>query len=183
MYELRLRVYEIANRGAYTLNGGTRLRYPRSYTELRSYARRHPSHKARQAVEEIENAVRESGWTWVKRSGGKSLEVFYRSTTEVFNEVATAVLGIEFESGPGNSLIARWEFRFPVEDVVLNLLHRRYPLRRLVLLTGDKAFIRDGCGVRMEKLAGAAAIIGRRRDQPDRPARSLRLSIRRRGLP
>lgn len=154
MYELRLRSYETGSRSAHTLGGGASLRYPRSYSELRSYARRHPSHKARRAFHEIENAVRESGWTRVKRSGGKCLELFYRSTTEVFNEVANAVLGIEFEPGPGNSLIARWEFRFPIEDIVLNLLHRRYPLRRLVLLTGEKAFIRDGCGVRMEKLAG-----------------------------
>ena len=155
MYELKLREYEIANHGNHSLGGGTRLRYPRSYSELRSYARRHPSHKARRVVGEIENAVRESGWTWVKRSGGKSLEVFYRSATEVFNEVVNAMLGIDFESGPGNSLIARWEFRFPVEDIVLNLLHRRYPLRRLVLLTDERAFVRDGCGVRMEKPAHA----------------------------
>ena len=155
VYELRLRGHEIASRGVYTLGGGTRLRYPRSYSELKSYARRHPSHKARRALRKIESAVSESGWMWVKRFGGESLEVFYRSTAEVFNEVANAVLGIEFESGPGNSLIARWEFRFPVEDIILNLLHRRYPLRRLVLLTNNKAFIRDGCGVRMEKLASS----------------------------
>ena len=137
MYELRLRGYEIPSRGNHSINGGTRLRYPRGYAELEVIRRRHPSYKARRAVDEMENMVRESGWTRVKRSGGKSLEVFYRSTTEVFNEVANAVLGMS--SNPARATPNRLlEFRFPVEDIVLNLLHRRYPLRRLVLLTDEK---------------------------------------------
>jgi hypothetical protein len=107
--------------------------------------------KARGAVDEIGVKVAESGWKWIKQSGDKCLEAFYRAATEIFNEVANAALSIEFESGAGNSLIARWEFRFPVEDIVLNLLHRRHPTRQLVLMDGEKAFVRDGCGVRMEK--------------------------------
>ena len=159
MYELKLRGDGIANRGHHSLGSGTSLRYPRSYAELRLYARRHPSPKTRRAVDEIETEVTESGWTWVRGSGQKHLEVFYGAATEIFNEVANATLGIKFESGPGNSLIARWDFRFPVEDIVLNLLHRRHPTRRLALVDGQKAFVRDGCGVRMEKADAYAGVI------------------------
>lgn len=151
MYELKLRGDGSVNHTRHSLNGGATLKYPRSYAELRSFARRHASPQARRALDEIEAAVAESGWKWVKATGGKQLEVFYGAATEVFNEVANATLGIEFESGPDNSLMAHWVFAFPIEDIVLDLLHRRHPTRRLLLVDGNKAVIRDGCGVRLAK--------------------------------
>ena len=150
MYELKLRGDGIVDSGRHSVSGGTSLKYPRSYAELRLYARRHPAIEAREAVGEVHAKVAEFGWNSVKQSGEKWLEPFYEAATEIFNEVANAALGIKFQPGSENLLIARWEFRYPVEDIVLNLLNRRHPTRRLVLVDGKKAFVRDGFGVRME---------------------------------
>ena len=127
------------------------LSYPRTYAELTKYARRHPSREARSAVSHIDASVDENGWRSVKRKGGKRLQVLYSSASEVFQEIAGAILGIDLVVADHNTLVGRWEFRLPVEDFVLNLLHGRNPGYRIVLVDGLRAFVRDGCGVLMDR--------------------------------
>ncbi len=151
MIELKLRRQTTGAVDHRLLGTAPSLSYPRTYGQLRRYARRHPSGEARSAVSEIDASVDEKGWRWVKRKGGKRLQIFYSSASEVFQEIANAILGIDLVVADRNTLVGRWEFGLPVEDFVLNLLHGRNPGYRIVLVDGLKAFVRDGCGVLMDR--------------------------------
>ncbi len=123
---------------------------PRTFDDLRRLVRRHNDPEARQLLTEIEGRVELHGWRRVQREGGPRLDEFFERATEVFNEISSAVFEIALTDVPINRLVGKWEFRFPVEDLVLDRLHSRHLGKRIVLIDGDRAFVRDGLGVRME---------------------------------
>ena len=153
-------------RSARTGRGDEVLTYPRSYADLLRFAERHSGPPHREAVVRVARRVQESGWIALKKRGGADLVSFYEAATEVFHEVTAAVIGVRLLPAGGNILLGEWTFTHPVDDIVLNLLHARHPESRVVILDGPRAYVRDGCGVYMERaeryltsraVAGAAA--------------------------
>jgi hypothetical protein len=130
--------------------GSLSLLRPRTFDDLRRLVRRHTDLEARQLLNEIEGQVDLHGWRRVQRAGGPRLDEFFERATEVFNEISSAVFEIVLTDVPINRLVGKWDFRFPVEDLVLDRLHSRHLGKRIVLIDGDRAFVRDGLGVRME---------------------------------
>ena len=130
--------------------GSLSLLRPRTFDDLRRLGRRHTDLEARQLLTEIEGQVDLHGWRRVQRTGGPWLDEFFERATEVFNEISSAVFEIALTDVPVNRLVGKWDFRFPVEDLVLDRLHSRHLGKRIVLIDGDRAFVRDGLGVRME---------------------------------
>ncbi len=149
---------------------------PRTFQDLSRLVRRHIDADARETLMDVEDQVRLLGWRRVQRNGGPILERFFEQATEVLNEISSAVREITLTEAPINRLVGSWDFRFPVEDLVLDRLHSRHLGRRIVLVDGDRAFVRDGLGVRLEpagtyapsafavgappSLAGAAGRVG-----------------------
>lgn len=131
-------------------NGSASLLLPRTFDDLRRLVRRHTDPDARYLLAEIEDRVDLEGWRRVRRAGGPRLEEFFERAAEVFKEISSAVFEIELTERPINRLIGTWDFRFPVEDLVLDRLHGRHLGKRIVLVDGDRAFVRDGLGVRLE---------------------------------
>lgn len=135
-------------------HGGGRaqgLAYPRTYGDLQLYARRHPASEARAALGRVEVLVAECGWRTVKQLGGADLRTFYSAAAEVFHEIASAIMELDLQPLDRHTLIGRREFKFPVEDIVLNLLHRANPDYRIVLVCGNRTVVRDGCGVYVDR--------------------------------
>ncbi len=149
---------------------------PRTFQDLSRLVRRHIDPDARETLMGVEDQVQLLGWRRVQRNGGPVLERFFEQASEVLNEISSAVREITLTEAPINRLVGSWEFRFPVEDLVLDRLHSRHLGRRIVLVDGDRAFVRDGLGVRLEpagiyapsafavgappSLAGAAGRVG-----------------------
>ncbi len=126
---------------------------PRTFKDLSRLVRRHIDPDVREILVDLEDRVRLLGWRRVRRNGGPKLETFYERATEVFNEISSAVHEVTLTDAPLNRLVGRWDFRFPVEDLVLDRLHSRHLGKRIVLVDGDRAFVRDGLGVRLEPAA------------------------------
>ena len=124
---------------------------PRTFLDLCRFVRRHTDPDARVLLTDMEEQVELLGWRTVRRNGGPRLGKFYELATEVVNEISTAVHEIALTEASSNRLVGLWNFRFPVEDLVLDRLHTRHLGRRIVLIDGDRAFVRDGLGVRLER--------------------------------
>ena len=123
---------------------------PRTFQDLRRLVRRHTDPDARDLLTEVEDQVELRGWRRVRRDGGPNMERFFERAAEVLNEISSAAHEIVLAETPINRLVGTWDFRFPVEDLVLDRLHSRHLGKRIVLIDGDRAFVRDGLGVRME---------------------------------
>ena len=123
---------------------------PRTFRDLHRLVRRHTDPDARELLLDIQAQVQLLGWRRVRHAGGPTLEKFFERAAEVFNEISSAVREITLTKMPVNRLVGAWDFRFPVEDLVLDRLHSRHLGKRIVLIDGDRAFVRDGLGVRLE---------------------------------
>ena len=93
----------------------------------------------------------------------REAELFVSWGQQVYREVYRAQRQIQFQRGRRErELSAHWRFQFPVVDLVLRHFHRRLREHTLALVDGDRAYVHDGCGIRLERAGPRRGAHGRR---------------------
>ena len=130
---------------------------------LYGYAIRHTAHDRAHVIREVARQTLRHGPAYVVGRCSREAELFVSWGQQVYREVYRAQRQIQFQRGRRErELSAHWRFQFPVVDLVLRHFHRRLREHTLVLVDGDRAYVHDGCGIRLERAGPRRGAPGRR---------------------
>ncbi len=119
---------------------------------LYGYAVRHTAHDRGRVIREVARQTLRHGPAYVVGRCSREAELFVSWGQQVFREVYRAQRQLRFARGRRErELSAHWHFQFPVVDLVLRHFHHRLREYTLVLVDGDRAYVHDGCGIRLER--------------------------------
>ena len=119
---------------------------------LYGYALRHTAPERDRVLREVARQVLRHGPAYVLGRSSRQARLFMSWGQGVYREVYAARRQIRFSEGHRrHELVAFWRFRFPVVDLVLRHFHRRLREHTLILVDGSRAYIHDGCGIRLER--------------------------------
>lgn len=155
-----------ADRRRATGERGARRVYAR-LEHLYGYAVRHTARDRGRVIPEVARQTLRHGPAYVVGRCSREGELFVSWGQQVFSEAYRAQRQIRFERGRRErELSAHWHFQFPVVDLVLRHFHHRLREYTLVLVDGDRAYIHDGCGIRLERTGPRRGACGRRAPVP-----------------
>ncbi|MBM4437174.1 MAG: DUF4130 domain-containing protein [Actinobacteria bacterium] len=119
---------------------------------LYGYALRHLAPERDRVLREVARQIALHGTGFVLSRSSREADLFISWGHRVFAAVHAARRLLAFAPArDGRTLVAEWQFDFPIVDFVLRHFHRRFRDRPIVVIDRERAYVHDGCGIRLEQ--------------------------------
>ena len=122
-----------------------------SLEHIYRYALRHSVDSRDRVLLKVAGQVLDHGAAYVLGRASREACLALSWSHQVYQEVHVARRELKFLRGPNpRELVAVWHFQFPVADLVLQHFRRRWRDRILTIVDGQRTYVHDGCGVKLE---------------------------------